>query len=254
VFAELGYFVLSVNEPLDDAAIPHPYSSGASAVGVTREQFWEAYNPLATMETVANALVESGSVDRAKVGIAGYSRGSSIARFAMSHSSVFSAASSADANWWDAGGFWGGGAFSRTLYRNLLGGSPFDPAIFPNYLAFSASARAQSFAGPLLQQYTLADAKDAVEMDQLLKEAHVPTELYFYPSEAHVFWHPRHRASAMEQNLDWFQYWLNGKRNLGPGKETQYARWDDMATEWRMLITKRDASQRTSAAKSAGAP
>jgi dipeptidyl aminopeptidase/acylaminoacyl peptidase len=240
VFAERGYFVLSVNEPPFKADIPPPYSPDASKFSIAQLQFQEAYNPLATMEAAVKSLVNSGDVDASRVGIAGYSRGASIARFAISHSSVFSAAAGGDATWWDAGSFWEGGQFARNMFKNLLGGSPFDPVAYPNYLAFAASARAQNFAGPLLQQFTLADAHSAVEMDQLLKDAGVPTELYFYPSESHIFWHPRHRAAAMEQNLDWFDFWLTGRRDPDPRKSGQYVRWNSMAARWQHLIRRRE--------------
>jgi dipeptidyl aminopeptidase/acylaminoacyl peptidase len=239
VFAERGYFVLSVNEPLRDGNVPRPYNPGAADVGIARQQFHEAYNPLASMEAAVSALVESGCVDPSRVGIAGYSRGATIARFAMTHSSAFSAASSADATWWDAGGFWGGPAFVRNVYKNLFGGTLFDPGVYSNYLAFSPSARARSFAGPLLQQFTLVTAKDAIEMDQLLKEAQVPTELFVYPSEAHIFWQPRHREAAMTQNLDWFDFWLVGKRNPDAHKSAEYFRWDRMSTNWQLVLAGR---------------
>jgi dienelactone hydrolase len=239
VFAERGYFVLSVNEPVHDGNVPRPYNPGAADVGIARQQFHEAYNPLASIEAAVSALVESGCVEPSSVGIAGYSRGATIARFAMSHSSAFSVASSADATWWDAGGFWGGPAFVRNVYKNLFGGTPFDPAAYPNYLAFSPSARARSFAGPLLQQFTLVSAKDGVEMDQLLKDARVPTELFVYPSEAHLFWQPRHREAAMTQNLDWFDFWLLGKRDPDAHKSAEYIRWDQMSTNWQAALAGR---------------
>jgi dipeptidyl aminopeptidase/acylaminoacyl peptidase len=239
VFAERGYFVLSVNEPLHDSDVPRPYNPGAADVGIARQQFQEAYNPVASMEAAVSALVKSGGVEPSRIGIAGYSRGATIARFAMSHSSAFSAASSGDATWWDAGGFWGGPAFARNVYKNLLGGTPFDPTAYPNYLAFSPSARTRSFAGPLLQQFTLVSAKDAIEMDQLLKDAQVPTELFVYPSEAHIFWQPRHREAAMTQNLDWFDFWLAGKRDPDTHKAAQYIRWDQMSTKWQVVLAGR---------------
>jgi acetyl esterase/lipase len=170
----------------------------------------------------------------------------------MSHSSTFSAASSADATWWDAGGFWRGPAFVRNLYKNLLGGTLFDPAAYPNYLAFSPSARTRSFAGPLLQQFTLVSARDAIEMDQLLKDAQVPTELFFYPSEAHIFWQPRHREAAMTQNLDWFDFWLAGKRDPDPHKSAEYIRWDQMAENWQVVLARRTRELSLAGATSGG--
>lgn len=86
---------------------------------------------------------------------------------------------------------------------------------------------------------TLAGAHSAVEMDQLLKDAGVPTELYFYPSESHIFWQPRHRAAAMEQNLDWFDFWLAGKRDSDPHKSAEYSRWDQMEANWKAVLERR---------------
>jgi dipeptidyl aminopeptidase/acylaminoacyl peptidase len=242
VFAERGYFVLSVNEPSFNTDIPPPYSPDASNVDMAQQQFQQAYNPLASMEAATKSLVDNGYVDPSMVGIAGYSRGATIARFAISHSSVFSAAASGDATWWDAGGFWAG-QFNRNLFTNLFGGSPFDPIAYPNYLSFAASARAQNFAGPLLQQFTLADAHTAVEMDQLLKDAGVPTELFFYPTEAHLFWQPRHRAAAMAQNIDWFDFWLMNRRDSDPRKHDQYDRWGLMAARWQQVKGQRESRQ-----------
>jgi dipeptidyl aminopeptidase/acylaminoacyl peptidase len=234
VFAERGYFVLSVNEPQKPQDIPLPGHDGASQVGIATQQFYEGFNPLATMEAAALAAVTNGWVNSTEIGIAGFSRGSTISRFAMSHSKLFTAAASGDATWWDAGDFWEGAEYSRKLYETLFGGSPFDSGAYANYLEFSASARARQFAGPLLQQFTGTAARNAVEMDQLLRHAGVPTELHFFPDEAHLFWQPRHRASAMEQNLDWFDYWLLKMRDEDPEKKEQYDRWDQMAEKWQL--------------------
>lgn len=51
---------------------------------------------------------------------------------------------------------------------------------------------------------------DAMRLPKLLK---VIKELALYPGEAHIFWPPRHRESAMTRNLDWFDYWLLGRKD-----------------------------------------
>jgi hypothetical protein len=239
VFAERGYFVLSVNEPLRHSDVPNTHIPTESQSGIARAQFIQAYNPLASMEAAAGALVDSGDVQPSEIGIAGYSRGSDITRFVISHSSVFSAASSANNSWWDASTYWAGSEFVRNVYKGLLDGSPFDPKAYPNYLEFSPSARARDFAGPLLQQFSVVEATYALELDQLLKDSRVPTELFLFPSEAHLFWNPRHRAAAMAQNLEWFDYWLVGRRDPDMKKVQQYARWDEMAAQWRRVIDQR---------------
>ncbi len=37
----------------------------------------------------------------------------------------------------------------------------------------------------------------------------------------------------MQRSIDWFDYWLLGKRNSGAGSWSQYARWDEMASAWK---------------------
>jgi dipeptidyl aminopeptidase/acylaminoacyl peptidase len=232
VFAELGYVVLAVNEPQRPRALARAGTQGASRAGPERQQLAEGFSPLATIEAAVTDAVHKGWVTPGRVGIAGFSRGATLARFAISHSETFRAASSGDATWWDVGGFWGGNSYARNLYVSIFGGAPFDQGSYPSYERFSASARAHQFAGPLLQQFTSTDAHHAVEMDQVLKQANVPTELRFFPNETHLFWNPRHRAVAMEENIDWFNYWLIGRRDPDPAKAEQYRRWDAMAVRW----------------------
>jgi dipeptidyl aminopeptidase/acylaminoacyl peptidase len=232
VFAERDYVVVLVNEPRHDPGIPSPGLPGAAAQGVEREQFNQGFNPLATLEAVATSLVQTGLTEPGKIGIAGYSRGAALVSFAISQSKLFSAASIGDGFWWNAGGFWQG-RLTRNVYLSLFGGSPFQDNAYQRYRMFSASARTEYFAGPLLQQYTGLLAPNAVEMSDLLNYSGVPTELIFFPGEAHIFWNPRHRAAAMQQNLDWFDYWLLGRRDQDPEKSTQYDRWSRMALQWR---------------------
>jgi hypothetical protein len=36
----------------------------------------------------------------------------------------------------------------------------------------------------------------------------------------------------MVRTIDWFDYWLLGRRNDDAEKQDQYARWDAMAAVW----------------------
>jgi hypothetical protein len=86
---------------------------------------------------------------------------------------------------------------------------------------------------PLLQQFAnTGGALGGLQLEQQLEDVGLPTELVNYVSESHVFSASRHRASAMVRNLDWFNYWLLGKRDDDPAKAEQYARWDAMAATW----------------------
>ncbi|MBW4050304.1 MAG: prolyl oligopeptidase family serine peptidase [Proteobacteria bacterium] len=232
VFAEEGYLVLSVNEPKPPRhAAPPPYLKGAASSSRTALWFSNFIDQMSSMEAAVDSLVKAGLINPTEVGLCGYSRGEELSSFIMTHSRVFRAASFGDDTLYDAGNYWGG-LFIRRQYDNLFGGSPFDPKAFPNYLKYSPSARASDFAGPVLQQESGYVAYEAGELNELLLEARIPTELVSYPHEAHIFYDPRDRAMAMRRNLDWFNYWLRGRRALHPADQGEYARWDAMANRW----------------------
>jgi dipeptidyl aminopeptidase/acylaminoacyl peptidase len=230
-FAEEGYFVISVNEPEMSMRVREVFGTGVKSESVTAMQAAIGFNAVATMEAAASEAVAARLVDANQIGIAGYSRGGSVATLALSHSRLFQAGSSGDTDFYSAGTYWASAGTART-YNTIFGGSPLNPEWFPNYLAFSPSARPRQFSGPLLQQFTEDGAAGGFELFQALRQAGIPTELIFYQDESHIFHQPRHRASAMQLNLAWFNYWLLGRRDPDQEKIDLYSRWDKMARKW----------------------
>jgi hypothetical protein len=80
---------------------------------------------------------------------------------------------------------------------------------------------------------------EGYELNGLLQEAGIPTELVYFPDESHLFWNPRHQAAAMRRSFEWFDYWLRGERNGDPRKSTQYDRWEAMKENWRRTQDRR---------------
>lgn len=232
VFAERGYVVLSVTDRPSDREALQSFGDGASKIPVERMQKAIGFDAIATMEAAANWAIDQGIADRDRIGIAGYSRGAIVTTLALSQSKMFAAGAMADSSFFNAGTYWAN-TTSLGVYKSVFGGSPFDPKFFPNYLAFSPTARAQQFSGPLLQLHTGENAPYAVELDQMLREAHVPTELVFFPGETHVLYNPRTRAAAAQRSFEWFDYWLMQKRSAAPLDSGEYARWTKMAEAWR---------------------
>ncbi len=209
VLAERGFVVLSVNETTKDLAVSDAYGAASSDVDPARMQAGMGLDAVATMEAAVADVVARGLVDPARVAIAGYSRGGIVTTLALSHSKTFATGVNADTAFFSAGGFFRGGMV-RELYRGLFGGSPLDARYAPAYRAFSPSARADQFSGPLLQMFTGRRAATAVELDQALKEAKISTKLIVYPGETHILHRPRTILAAMEASLDWFEQWLGG--------------------------------------------
>ncbi len=241
MLAEKGYVVLSVNEP---GITPQARAAAETSLGiqgyqsVSELQFNEAFNPVASMEAALTSSIATGLADPRKTGIAGYSRGAEIVEWVMTQSKLFHAAVEGDAGGFQAGQYGMAGKTFRTYYRQMYGGSPFDPNFLQNHLVLSASFRSKEFAGPFLQLFAKTNGPFALELHSLLRDAEIPTELIFFPFENHVFWGPRHRAAAMQDTMDWFDYWLLGKRDNNIQKEGQYGRWDEMARNWKNNIEK----------------
>jgi dipeptidyl aminopeptidase/acylaminoacyl peptidase len=236
VLAEKGFLVLSVNEPTSTAQSREASETkvGSRSMQSTADiQFYDAFNVVAGMEAALNSAVEKGLTDPDKTGIAGFSRGSEIVEWAMTQSTLFHVAIEGDAGGSVAGRYGLASPPARVRIQQLYGGSPFDPAALPSYQKLSVSFRSTQFAGPLLQLFAQGHGVAGLELHALLQDAGIPTDLVYFPNENHIFWGPRHRAAAMQRSIDWFEYWLLGKRNEAGISQGDYARWDAMAAAWK---------------------
>jgi dipeptidyl aminopeptidase/acylaminoacyl peptidase len=237
VLAEQGYLVLSVNEPHDTSrtrAASEARAGTKIGQSVSDVQYGQAFNAIASMEAAVTSVIDRGLADPEKTGLAGYSRGAEIVEWAMTQSTLFHVAIEGDAGGSLAGHYGLGWPAFRAYYQQLYGGSPFDAEAQVDYRRLSASFRSKEFAGPLLQLFSKGNGVAGLELHSLLGDAGIPTDLIVFPNESHVFWDPAHRAAAMEHTLDWFDYWLLGKRN--PGDADRYARWDAMASAWHKRV------------------
>jgi hypothetical protein len=59
-----------------------------------------------------------------------------------------------------------------------------------------------------------------------LRAQNKPIDLLYIRNGNHVSVKPGHRLVEQEMNVDWFDYWLNGRRSADPAKAAQYRRWD----------------------------
>ncbi|HEX5458884.1 MAG TPA: prolyl oligopeptidase family serine peptidase [Steroidobacteraceae bacterium] len=237
VLAEDGYVVVEANTPWrgfgSGKAAMYQFNRLNTSMSAVRQKEREfIQEPVASMEAVVEALAQSGVIDAAKVGISGYSEGALLSLFAMTQSKVFRVASIDEgASGAAADGYWEDGFRSAPfMYQALYGGSALssDPRVLNAYRRFCPDFRAASFAGPLLEQVAAGTAKTAFARLVFLREAGIPHDLLFYPDESHVFWDPRARAASMERTLEWFDYWLLGRRSPARQNVVEYQRWDSM--------------------------
>ena len=81
---------------------------------------------------------------------------------------------------------------------------------------------------PLLMQLADDEYLLALEAFEALREHHQPVEMYVFPNEHHGKWQPAHRLAIYLRSLDWFAFWLQNRKDPGPGKQAQYERWEKM--------------------------
>lgn len=234
LFAERGYVVLLVNDPSSrqNAEIRAAYDAWINetkdlAPETLRRLIW--LNGVASYEDAVKDMVDVGVVDPARVGIAGYSRGSQMVNVTMTNSHMFRAASSGDGGYLEPAFY----ADVAGSYDAVFGGPPTDPAALAHYRRLSPSLRAGKVCGAILQQVA-APYVPSIDFHTALRKAGVPAQLSLYPGEdassdeTHIFHIPSNRIGAMQENIAWFDYWLLGKRDPGSPFAGRYAFWDKM--------------------------
>src|SRR6185312_7580606 len=238
VFAERGYIVVCMNppSPSDYKEINGAYDAWSNASGGVhpariQDLIW--LTGVHSFEAAITELVAQGLVDPDRVGIAGFSFGSQMVNVTMTQSSMFKAASSGDGGYLEPSGYFS----MRQTYKAAFGGSPYDPVAQENYRRLSPTFRATLASGPILQQIARTHSTKT-ELYDALRSAGIPTQITLYSGEGptsdetHQFHIPSNRLAAMEENLDWFDFWLRGTEDSAPAKAAQYKRWRKMRKGW----------------------
>jgi dipeptidyl aminopeptidase/acylaminoacyl peptidase len=182
---------------------------------------------LSSLVTGVRMLLARGIIDPARIGLTGLSDGASATRFALVNTRIFAAAAISscctDTNaMMNAGGIGFADAERNVGYPPTI---DHDEAFWAPY---SMSLSAKRMDRPLLMQLADSEMNLSLETFMALREAGQPVEMYVFPDERHVKWQPAHRRAIYERNLDWFDFWLRGRKDPDPAKAEQYRRWDAM--------------------------
>ena len=219
LFAARGFAVLLMNFPFWEA---WPYGDFKQA------SFQQGDNHLASIERAVDLLVESGIADPNRKGLMGWSYGSFLTEFAITHSNLFEIASAGEGGLWNPGQWWLLSSGMRYYLKGVFGGPPYGTT-YKNYQEFSPALNAHRVSIPLMREYAAGPVGlQSLEFYAALKTYGVPVEQVVYPDEQHVFRQPRNRLASMQRNLDWFSYWLLDQKDPDPAKNEQYRRWRGM--------------------------
>jgi hypothetical protein len=186
----------------------------------------EAPRMVKTYENAIDYLDARGLIDRARVGITGFSRTCFYVKYMLTHSSYKIAAASV-ADGVDGGYFQylaGGGSLADESDQ-LFGVSPFGAGL---------SVWTRTSPGFLLDRVTAALRIQALgsaslpgewEWYQGLTRLHRPVELVYLPEGVHILEKPTDRIVSQQGNVDWFCFWLKGEEDPDRSKAKQYTAW-----------------------------
>ena len=224
--AARGFAVLSFDRP---DLLPEAYRATTEAeMRTLNSDPWADRRQVhSSLEMAIDRAVATGAVDANKVGISGFSDGSSTVQFALLNSDRFKAASISSC--------------CEDMYSFALAAGPYftDSLREVRYRYFendmetfwepmSLIHNADKLDVPILVQNADSEYEGGLDVIEALTHHGKAIELYVFPGEPHFKWQPAHRRAIYERNIEWFEFWLMGKINCDPKRAEQYRRWKAM--------------------------
>ena len=222
LFAAHGFAVLSVNHPEPVANLAKPMSVTAFLrdgfeFGAERKSIESA------IETGVRLLIDCHIVDPNRIGITGLSDGASSVTFALVNSNLFHAAAvgtccEAPSNMAVLG--------PDHLERMTEAGYPRTEADNPAFWnRLSLKTAAAEIQTPLLIQASSDEFRMALDTWTELVAHERPVEMYVFPDEHHIKWHPDHKLAIYKRSVAWFEFWLRGISDPDLATEDEFHRW-----------------------------
>jgi dipeptidyl aminopeptidase/acylaminoacyl peptidase len=177
-------------------------------------------------------LARDGVVDPARVGIGGHSQALNTIAWGLTHGDLFKAVATGWIRWNTSDYFQPRNSFSALLEgADLLR----DPARPPGKIQrdFSLSLNVEKVRSPILVNASGLELDVQMEWEALRRfaDAGRPLEMHVAPDEDHVVSQPAHRLIEWRRNVQWFEYWLQDRREADAVDADQYRRWDAMKVQ-----------------------
>ncbi len=191
-----------------------------------------AREPVDDIVTGIQGLIHQGIVDATQIGIAGHSHGAWLGpQVLTTHPELFRAASFAEgATDLIANYALMSGRLNVHVHEYYYHGSPFNA--LERYVAMSPVFHVAGLHTPtLVEAGEQSVAVQQLQFETALWRCGVPSEFVLYPRTGHTIDRPAQEVESMERNLDWFDYWMLGKKDPSPNKAEQYKRWQQRAQE-----------------------
>jgi dipeptidyl aminopeptidase/acylaminoacyl peptidase len=229
-FAGRGYAVLSVSRPAsfgDSVTL----RDADEADRLNLLGFRDRRSTLSTVEIGVRIAIGRGVADPARIGITGLSDGATTVSFALIHSGLFRAAAVANCCFEPSLPFRVGPSAARHFYK--AGYPRLTDRADAFWAEMSLARNGARIRAPILFQVADDELMSTLETFTGLREASLPADLYVFPGEHHVIWQPAHRLAIFRRALDWFDYWLIGRRSGDPERQGELAHWERMRAAWK---------------------
>lgn len=227
VLAAKGFAVLSFARP-DFVAAAMKAETELELRKANRDDWIDRRNVQSSLGKAIELALATGTVDSERLGISGFSAGSTAVQWALINSSLFKVASL---------GHCCAGMYSYPLAagpeftqfsRNMGYRFFFEPGAEDFWKPMSLVLNAKKIDAPILIQTNDSEYEGGLDVVAKFKYLGKPIELYVFENETHVKWQPAHRLAVYERTVEWFQFWLMNTMDCDPAKADQYERWKAM--------------------------
>lgn len=225
--AQRGIAVLSLNNPDPVASLDKSVTDGIGMVAAGTGGWADRRSVHDSLTRGLDLALARGDIDANRIGIGGFSDGSTTARFALINANRYAAAAISHCCLEPHSALTYGGIAQGAWFRSL--GYPKATEHNPDFWGpMSLAMNAAQARTPLLMQLSDDEYIQALETFGALRDHDRPVEMLVFPGEHHLKWQPLHRAAVYERNLDWFAFWLQDYVDPDPAKAAQYGRWEAM--------------------------
>jgi dipeptidyl aminopeptidase/acylaminoacyl peptidase len=114
------------------------------------------------------------------------------------------------------------------MFRAQVGPKPFGDGL-SQWIKSAAAFHTDRVCTPTLWQVTSPASLVYVwEAYATLRAQNKPVDFLYVRNGNHVLLKPLQRLAVQGMNVDWYDYWLNGRKDPDPAKADQYKRWESM--------------------------
>jgi dipeptidyl aminopeptidase/acylaminoacyl peptidase len=178
----------------------------------------------ASIDMAIQEVSDMGVADTTRVGLTGYSRGTEIVAYEITHAKGFRAVSGAAGDYSPYFYYMAPRRVQNNFAREGVGGWP-EGKSKSEWKQLAPELTADRIEVPVLNNDPDSEFLADLALYTSLRELERPVELFIYPNELHHVNQPRHRYQIYERNIDWFRFWLKSEESADPTKSEQYERW-----------------------------